>query len=184
MLKWVTVLCLMMYATLMIFGGEGPVPDTEVVDTPTAATPTTEVQVATETPAPTTAEPAATVVEVEAVAEPTIIPSAQPAHVVQTSIASIAPVAEPITSPPAAQAATLPEPAVTSLPPARTIYTVTGSRVNLRSEPNTQAPVVGRAVRGETAEVIELLGNGWAFVYIIDTGIEAFISANFISPES
>ena len=67
--------------------------------------------------------------------------------------------------------------------PVREIWTVTGNRVNLRDGASTQNEVVGQTVRGESAEILELMENGWARVFIIERGIEAFMSARFIAPE-
>ncbi len=67
--------------------------------------------------------------------------------------------------------------------PVGQIWTVTGNRVNLRAGASTQNGVVGQTVRGESAEIVEMLENGWAKVYILDTGIEAYMSADFLSPE-
>jgi hypothetical protein len=185
MWKWVTVLCLGMYVTLMAFGGDGYDPD-KVVET-VAAEPVIVV------------EPVA-VVEVEPVVEPDPVPeitvAAEPdaelpaptqtaaVEVTETEIAPIAPVADPITVSAAPQATVILPNTVTDDPkPELPIWRVTGSRVNLRAAANGQAQIVGRTVRGDSAEIIEMLPSGWAKVYIIDSGIEAYMSADFISPD-
>lgn len=184
MLKWVTALCLMMYATLMIFGGEGYTAKKDIASAEAPEVVETDLQLAAVVAqTPSTSPPAKIVAEAEtAPSQPTSVVGAlaQPS-VVQSSIAPIAPVAEPAAPTPTnvAVETAAPQPAA---PSERLIYTVTGSRVNLRTAANAQAEILGRTVRGETAEVIELLSNGWARVYIIDTGIEAFMSAQFIEP--
>ena len=188
MWKWVTVLCLGMYATLMAFGGEGHRPEkVAVVADPVVA-----------------AEPEAVIVEAEPVVEPEPTPEpvivvagpepdpvlptpSQPAaiEVTATEIEPIAPVSEPITISAVPQADIITPNTVEDDPkPELPIWRVTGSRVNLRAAANAQAQILGRTVRGDSAEIIELLPNGWAKVYIIDSGIEAFMSADYIAPES
>ncbi|RLJ40779.1 SH3 domain-containing protein [Litoreibacter meonggei] len=61
------------------------------------------------------------------------------------------------------------------------IRRVTGKRVNLRTRPSTTAEILGRTVRGDSAEIIEMLPSGWAKVYILEAGIEAYMSAKFLS---
>ena len=183
MWKWVTVLCVGMYVTLMAFGGDGYDPETaKAPDVIVAEEPVTIVRIE-----PTTRPIPETVPDVIVVAEPEASPQVpnNPAavEVTQTQIESIAPVAAPITITAAPQATITRQSSVVDDPkPALQIWQVTGSRVNLRAEANGQAQIVGRTVRGDSAEIIELLPNGWAKVYIIDSGIEAFMSANFISP--
>ncbi len=60
------------------------------------------------------------------------------------------------------------------------IWRVTGSTVNLRAGANTQSAILGRTQRGDSAEVIELLDNGWARVFILENGQEAYMSAKFL----
>lgn len=61
------------------------------------------------------------------------------------------------------------------------IWRVTARAVNLRAGPSTNNAVVGRATQNDSAEIIELLPSGWAKVYILETGTEAFISAQFLA---
>ncbi len=63
------------------------------------------------------------------------------------------------------------------------IWTVTGNTVNLRTEAGTFGAVIGQTRRGDSAEVIELLDNGWARVFILESGLEAFMSADFLRRE-
>lgn len=85
-------------------------------------------------------------------------------------------------SPAQIQTASIAPAQTTPAPSTGNIHRVTGKRVNLRSGPSTTNPIVGRAVRNDSAEVIEILPSGWAKVYILETGIEAYISAQFLSP--
>lgn len=197
MFKWVTTLCVVIYATLMIFGGEGYTPETKTAQAPVVdAAPVTvsalpEVVMKVE-PAPQKVK----VLQPETADKPAVARVAPEVTetVVESSIAAIAPVATPavpnevviasVVTRAAVEVASIAPTQVSPAPVARKIYTVTGSRVNLRALAGTNGRVVGRTVRGETAEVIEMLPNGWAKVYIIDTGIEAYMSARFIEPVS
>ena len=176
MWKWVTLLCVGMYATLMALGGEGY--DSTKYET-ASVEPQTVVVIPDKVPKPEVEAPivkpevVATVAPVEALPAPT---KPVAVTVTETEIAPIAPVAEPIV-----EAEVKPERAPAISPPE--IWRVTGTRVNLRAAANAQSQIVGRTVRGDSAEIIELLPNGWAKVYIIDSGIEAFMSASFIAPE-
>jgi len=58
---------------------------------------------------------------------------------------------------------------------------VTARAVNLRAGPSTNNAVVGRATQNDSAEIIEMLPSGWAKVYILETGTEAFMSAQFLA---
>ncbi|MFT6223490.1 MAG: hypothetical protein ACJA1F_001334 [Paracoccaceae bacterium] len=58
---------------------------------------------------------------------------------------------------------------------------VTGGRVNLRSGPSTNDPVVGVAVRGDAVELLDFEAEGWARVRVISLQIEAFMSSDFLS---
>ncbi|MCY4179018.1 MAG: SH3 domain-containing protein [Litoreibacter sp.] len=172
MFKWVTGLCAAIYLTLLVFGAP---PEGEEL----AALTTDEVPLATgfvalepepisftsepivETPAPV-AEKAS-----EAPVSVTQLPSTQPSKPVEVSKTPITP--EPIAEP---------DPNGVG-----EIWQVTGSRVNLRKAATTRASVVGQTLKGERAEVLELLDTGWARVFIIESGIEAYMSAKFIIRE-
>ena len=191
MFKWVLGLCASIYMTLLVFGGapqevteatiETPVveavveadvtEEAEVIE-PVAAieqapepAPTVEpvIVVETATPAPTVAAPAVTVATLTP-----LVPIATSSE----TVALIAPTPEPVLAAATPQA----EPA-----PVNQIWTVTGSTVNLRDLPGTNGAVIGQTRRGNSAEVIELLDNGWARVFILESGLEAYMSAAFLS---
>ena len=189
MWKWVTVLCLGMYATLMAFGGEGHRPEKVAITAKPVVVAEPEAVVVEAEPAiepEPTPEPVIVVAEPEPKPEPVLPTPNQTAtvEVTSTEIEPIAPVADPITISTAPQATVVTPNTVEDDPkPELPIWRVTGSRVNLRAEANAQAQILGRTVRGDSAEIIELLPNGWAKVYIIDSGIEALMSADYIAPE-
>lgn len=195
MFKWVACLCVVMYMTLLIVGepperGEATAA-VENIETPEVAvsTPEDAIQPAEDavaeievTPAVVTPEDAsaqvvsvsAPAVSVESLAtDGTLAPVAE--------VASIAPSPVPTAQKPIAEADTA---TVENTSGVGEIWRVTGSTVNLRAGASTQAAVLGRTRRGESAEVMELLDNGWAKVYILETGIEAFMSAKFIERDA
>ena len=59
---------------------------------------------------------------------------------------------------------------------------VTGSQVNLRAGPSTADAVLGSFVRGEQAELVADLGNGWALARTVTTGAEGYMADRFLSP--
>ena len=197
MFKWVVGLCAAIYATLLIFGeppegGEAVAAVDPIVESETSKPEAMEEPVvlaiaatpAIPLPADEPVQETAAVVPVAALAPPTVesasLDGASDAPAVDVAAAAPAlpePVEEPVTPSPIETAAVAVDDGVGE------IWTVTGSRVNLRTEANTSAYVVGQTTRGDSAEVIELLDNGWARVYIIDLGIEAYMSADFISRE-
>ena len=172
MVKWVAGLCALMYLVLL-----------------TAGEPTKDERAGREV---------ASKQNITRDAAPQIdIPTVQDAALVQAPLPAVAPALEVIESPvlvsaqvDAAAAVAAPvsveqielaAPTVSGEPAAADIRSVTGRRVNLREGPSTTTGIVGRAVRDDSAEVIEVLPSGWAKVYILETGIEAYISAQFLS---
>lgn len=61
------------------------------------------------------------------------------------------------------------------------IRTVSGSRVNMRSGPGTNHAVLNQLVRGDEAEVLEELGNGWVHLRVISTGETGYMAGRLLS---
>lgn len=59
---------------------------------------------------------------------------------------------------------------------------VTGTQVNLRAGPSTDDAVLGSLVRGEQAELVAALDNGWARIRVASSGIEGFMANRFLAP--
>lgn len=59
---------------------------------------------------------------------------------------------------------------------------VTGHAVNLRAGPSTGDTVLTALLRGEQAELIETLGNGWVQVRTRPGGTVGYMSDRFIAP--
>ena len=172
MLKWVVGLCAAMYLILITVGEPTSeelslrkiVPEQEINRASPMAliTPVLQVSAAVEDPEVTVS--AAVVTTLDEIESPALVSTPTDA-----------------TTPAAAEPVTTQE--ITSISPEvkTVILGVTGRRVNLRARPSTTADILGRTVRGDSAEVIEILPSGWAKVYILETGIEAYISAKFLS---
>lgn len=240
MLKWVVGLCVAIYGTLMIFGGDGyrppaeptplkvsqsDAPDESVSSltpiasepmiaeiepaTPTRQAPAGEPLIEMATAAPpeprrVSEQPAEAVLDtsreaaalmpqpvnvtalepqggIPAIPEAAIINQVPSAIDIEAAVLEAAPPEPPPTPPVLAEVSS---PADLTVARAPEIWTVTGARVNLREGPSTDTRVIGRTVRGDSAELIELRDDGWAKVFVIDVGIEAYISASFLTPEN
>jgi hypothetical protein len=59
---------------------------------------------------------------------------------------------------------------------------VTGNQVNLRAGPSTADAVLGSMLRGDRAELIASLGNGWVRIRALSTGIEGYMAERFVAP--
>jgi len=189
MFKWVLGLCLSMYLTLLIFGappqegtdvavetpavGAGPV-ETVARDTPSVEEDTVEAKPVAV--AETTTAEIATAIASSPVSVTSLTPAVVTAPLPETVELATA-TSEPVQVAETAPVETAPvEPTAISQ-----IWTVTGSRVNLRDLPGTNGAVIGQTRRGNSAEIIELLDNGWARVFILESGLEAYMSADFLS---
>lgn len=176
MFKWVAGLCAAMYLVLMTAGEPSPkelaareaTSEQQVTRSTTMAVDTTPIKVA------------ATPVDQEQAPEPVVLASVSEIEspvLVSASTENVTPaVPEPVAT--EEIAALTPD---VSAPAIADIRRVTGRRVNLREGPSTTTDIVGRAVRDDSAEVIEVLPSGWAKVYILETGVEAYISTQFLS---
>lgn len=179
MFKWVLGLCAALYGTLMLFGE--PTPE-ELAARQTAAP---EVVAVTPTQA---VDRETQAFDVEEVVAPAIAEAVEPIPPITIERVSAA-----IQTAPA-----LPEAVVTEILPVATellansqtastvatanpIWRVTAQRVNLRSGPSTSNAVVGQALQDDSAEIIELLPSGWAKVYVLESGTEAYVSAQFLA---
>ncbi|MEM7472396.1 MAG: SH3 domain-containing protein [Pseudomonadota bacterium] len=178
MFKWVAGLCATIYVTLMVFGAP---PEGDAIAAVEQTAPTQSMVFVSQTPAPAS-KPEAT--KTVAVPAPVANQATEAAVAViplesTNKSTSIAPKPAPIAT---SQISTAPT--VKASPNGvGEVWRVTGSRVNLRKAATTRASVVGQTSRGERAEVLEMLDTGWARVFIIESGIEAYMSAKFIIRE-
>jgi Bacterial SH3 domain len=65
--------------------------------------------------------------------------------------------------------------------PAPDVWYVTGRSVNVRADPTTDAPIVGKLYRGDAALVLADNGAGWAQVTVEGDGVSGYVSMDFLS---
>ena len=172
MFKWVVGLCAAMYLVLITVGNPTSEelasrkarPEQQVTRTTSTTLDTPVIQISTVVAEPKAAAIPAVVAPNDAIESPALVSA--------TTSATAPAAAEPVTT----QQIATPPPEAEAV-----IRRITGRRVNLRAGPSTTAEILGRAVRDDSAEVVEILPGGWAKVYILETGIEAYISAQFLS---
>jgi hypothetical protein len=59
---------------------------------------------------------------------------------------------------------------------------VTAASVNLRAGPSTGDRVLDALGRGAQVELIASLGNGWAQIRTVETGVEGYMADRFLAP--
>lgn len=206
MLRLTLLLCIGMYAALMIAGEDRGqmrpgLAAAAAGKAQPAAVDGTESQVAEAEPT----APART-----AAAEPVVapsIPSAQPeaAAVAAPVVAVTEPAAPPPYVEPERDLVTALEEPVFSLasvgnekPPAApatpqpevlasgegTIWYVNASSVNVRAAPTTDSEVVGKLASGEATLVVQAVDGDWARIVIQGDGVEGFVAMRYLSAEA
>lgn len=195
MLRMTLILCVGMYAALMIAGvdrgqlrpgladaaaqadlaGTSGVTDSDSEQI-VAVEPVVPAPV--ETAAAPVAEVAVPVVEETAVAEVAPEPYVEPARTV------VAAVEEPVFS--LASVGNEPVPAAPEVPDGGegTIWYVNASSVNVRAEPSTEAEVVGRLGSGEATLMVQAVDSEWARIVIQGDGVEGFVALRYLSAEA
>ena len=83
-----------------------------------------------------------------------------------------------------AQAVTAPVAEPAAAVPEGDIWYVIGRSVNVRADPSTDAPIVGKLSRGDAALMLADNGAGWAMVSIEGDGVSGYVSMDFLSPEA
>ena len=195
MLRMTLILCIGMYAALMIAGVDrgqmrpglaeaaAKAARDGVSDVSGAESPVVEevVKVAAAEPA---AKPAAAPVAEPAAAEPA--PYVEPERQLVTEVAepvfSLASVGnEAVPSVPSEEPAAAPE-----VPEGGegTIWYVTANSVNVRAEPSTEAEVVGKLGSGEATLLVQAVDDDWARIVIQGDGVEGFVAMRYLSAEA
>lgn len=59
---------------------------------------------------------------------------------------------------------------------------VSGDRVNFRAGPSTDNEILASLTRGTQLELIERVADGWAHLRVLDTGLEGYMSGDFLEP--
>lgn len=75
-----------------------------------------------------------------------------------------------------------PEPATQSPDATPVLFQVDGDRVNFRAGPSTDNAILDTLTRGETLELIEEAPDGWAHLRVVATGLEGYMSGDFLTP--
>ena len=129
-------------------------------------------------------EPTVPVVEkpAEAAPEPYVEPARTVVTAVEEPVFSLASVGnEPIPAAPTAEESAAPE-----VPDGGegTIWYVTASSVNVRAAPSTEAEVVGRLGSGEATLLVQTVDDDWARIVIQGDGVEGFVALRYLSAEA
>lgn len=212
MLRLTLILCIGMYAALMIAGAdrgqlrpglaeaaakaaklaavEGPQDDSAKVETAAAtvaakpvAAPKVETAAAEPVAKPAPVEPAPVVAATEA---------PKPAPYVEPARETVTAVEEPVFSLAAVGNETVPAADATPQAPAPevladgegTIWYVNASSVNVRAEPSTDAEIVGKLGAGEATLVVQAVDSDWARIVIQGDGVEGFVAMRYLSAEA
>jgi Bacterial SH3 domain len=83
-----------------------------------------------------------------------------------------------------APAVTEAAPETAAATPEPQVWYVTGKSLNVRLDPSTDAPIVGKLSRGDAALVVADNGAGWALVTVEGDGVSGYVSMDFLSPEA
>jgi hypothetical protein len=120
----------------------------------------------------------------------------EPSPVVELAAVEVTPAAIPFNEPqvtraaafeipteaPVAEAviieASMEVPAIEELPV--DLRAVSGSRVNMRTDPGTNYGVLDKLVRGTQAEVIEVTAEGWARIRVVETGQVGWMATSLL----
>lgn len=205
MLRMTLILCIGMYAALMIAGQDrGQLrPGLADAAVETAKPGTVEIAVADSGVAeaakaapPVAAEPAAAPTVETAVAAPPaevaapVVAATEPmpdlartvVREVQEPIFSLSSLGnEAVPTGPAQDEAAAPE----VLPDGEgTIWYVNARSVNVRAAPSTEAEIVGRLASGEATLVVQAVSDDWARIVIQGDGVEGFVAMRYLSAEA
>jgi hypothetical protein len=197
MLRLTLILCIGMFAALMIAGQDrGQLRPGLAEAAAKAARPGASDVTGADATVVATMEPAVAT----PMAEPVVAPAAEP---VPESVASTEPVEpapyvepvrevvtaveEPIFSLSSVGNEAVPADAAVPEVPAGgegTIWYVNANSVNVRAEPSTEAEVVGRLGSGEATLVVQAVDGEWARIVIQGDGVEGFVALRYLSPEA
>lgn len=112
--------------------------------------------------------------DLAAVTLPALLETA-PLGAIDISVSPLSPLAADPAGPGAGGGAGADEPEIEAKP----IWIVTASRVNVRQGPSTRYSVMAKISRGQQADVIEILDNGWALIRT-ENGQRGYMSADFL----
>jgi uncharacterized protein YgiM (DUF1202 family) len=193
MLRMTLILCIGMYAALMIAGVDRGQMRPGLAEAAAKAARDgvsgvsgAESPVVEEVVKVAAAEPATKPAAVAEVAAAELVPYVEPERQLVTDVAepvfSLASVGnEAVPSAPSEEPAAAPE-----VPAGGegTIWYVTASSVNVRAEPSTEAEVVGKLTSGEATLMVQAIDDDWARIVIQGDGVEGFVAMRYLSAEA
>ncbi len=197
MLRMTLILCIGMYAALMIAGvdrgqlrpgladaaakaARAGGSDVSGADSAEVAAAEPAVEPAQTAAAAPVVEEAAPLVEETAAAEAAPDPYVEPARTVVTEVE------EPIFSLASVGNEAVPASPAPEVPDGGegTIWYVNASSVNVRAEPSTEAEIVGRLGSGEATLMVQAVDDDWARIVIQGDGVEGFVALRYLSAEA
>jgi uncharacterized protein YgiM (DUF1202 family) len=198
MLRLTLILCIGMFASLMIAGedrgqlrpglaeaaAKKVLPDSEMVDGAEATTrvavgdPVVEVAGNPTLNTPAAAETA------EARPEPYVEPEREVVMEVEEPVFTLSAVGnEEVPAGPETTPETAPTPEVVAGGEG-TIWYINADSVNVRAEPSTEAEVLGKLGSGEATLMVQAINDEWARIVIQGDGVEGFVALRYLSPEA
>ncbi|MEM8879255.1 MAG: SH3 domain-containing protein [Pseudomonadota bacterium] len=170
MIRWVLLLCASLYLVFVL----GPDPEPDAAPVATATAPTAEGETGPSELVLETGE----VWQIDRVIAPDASQEDEtPTLAVATPEASPTPGdAEPTTA--------AAEPPSADVSDGATSLYVTGTRVNLRAGPSTEAEIVTALTQGSETELLAEAEDGWLQIRDIATGVEGFMSGDFLSTQA
>lgn len=194
MLRMTLILCIGMYAALMIAGVDRGQLRPGLAEAAAKAAHAGAVADDSEpmvTEAVAAVEPPAPVVEAAApVAQETTVAEAAPEPYVEPARTVVTEVPEPIFSLASVGNEAVPAAESTAVTPEvpdggqGTIWYVNASSVNVRAEPSTDAEIVGRLASGEATLMVQAVDADWARIVIQGDGVEGFVALRYLSAEA
>lgn len=193
MIRWTLVLCVVLYALFAILPARAPddVAQADQSDPPTSTRQASDIpdEITVETgetwdiarvirPIEPVAETEGAIVDVETAIADAATEDGQDDQDTATPDAA-APGAD---APDAASTDTAEAPAADAPRSDANILFVTGDRVNLRAGPSTDFDIVTALTRGAVTEVLAEADDGWFQIRDSASGLEGFMSGDFLSP--
>jgi uncharacterized protein YgiM (DUF1202 family) len=199
MLRMTLILCIGMYAALMIAGvdrgqlrpgladaaaeaarvGLNDVTGPDSAEVAAAVPVVAPVEAVAAAPGVVVAAPVAAETAV-ALARPEPAPSVEPARTTVTEVE------EPVFSLAAVGNEAVPAAPTPEVPDGGegTIWYVTAESVNVRAGPSTDAEIVGRLGSGEATLMVQVVDDDWARIVIQGDGVEGFVALRYLSAEA
>ena len=192
MLRLTLLLCIGMFATLMIAGEDrgqlrpgladaSARKAAEGAEAPAASEAASLVAAVPESVAPPAPEVEPEPVVARAEPEPYVEPEREVVAVLEDPVFSLSAIGnEPVPEAPAPLPAVEPE----RVAGGGTIWYVNASSVNVRAEPSTGADIVGKLAQGEATLMVQAVDADWARIVIQGDGLEGYVALRYLSAEA